>query len=233
MKVSREKTNFFKQSVEYLGFIVTMGGAKTDPEKVRAVQEYSEPKNLYELRSFLGLASYYRCFLKDFTAIARPLKNTSEASEDVILRYPDFRKSFDLTTDASAHGIGAVLSQENRPITMISGALKESEAHYATNERELLAIVWALGKLQKYLYGTRDINIYTDHPPFTFAVSDSNPHAKTTRWKAYIDEHNAKIHYTPGKENHVADALSRQNVNALQNEVVSDAASILSELSVT
>jgi len=93
--------------------------------------------------------------------------------------------------------------------------------------------VWALGKLQHYLYGTRDINIYTDHQPLTFAVSDRNPNPKIKRWKAYIDDHNAKIHYKPGKDNHVADALSRQNINALQNEPQSDAATIHSELSLT
>ena len=73
------------------------------------------------------------------------------ASEDIILMYPDFKQPFDLTTDASMDGIGAVLSQGGKPITMISRTLKQSEAHYATNKRELLAIVWALGKLQNYL----------------------------------------------------------------------------------
>jgi len=73
------------------------------------------------------------------------------ASEDVILRYPDYKKAFDLTTDAPEHGIGAVLSQEGRPITMISRTLKDREVNYATNERELLAIVWALAKLRHYL----------------------------------------------------------------------------------
>lgn len=266
MKVAKEKTNFFKESVEYLGFIVTRGGAKTDPEKVRAIAEYIEPKNLFALRSFLGLASYYRCFVRDFAQIARPLTNMLKgengsvskhmsrkitinfndtqreafdrlrkilASEDVILMYPDFKKTFDLTTDASASGIGAVLSQDGRPITMISRTLKDSEMHYATNERELLAIVWALGKLKQYLYGAKDIVIHTDHQPLTFAVSNKNPNAKIKRWKAFIDEHNAKINYKPGKENFVADALSRQSINALQNEPQSDAATIHSEESLT
>ncbi|KAH8385265.1 hypothetical protein KR009_003447, partial [Drosophila setifemur] len=128
------------------------------------------------LRSFLGLASYYRCFIKDFASIARPLTNLLKgengsvskhmsrkipikfddqqrdafdrlrnifASEDVNLRYPDLKKPFDLTTDASAYGIGAVLSQDKKPIAMISRTLKDCETRYATNERELLAIVWA------------------------------------------------------------------------------------------
>jgi hypothetical protein len=174
MKVSVEKSRFFKESVNFLGFIVTSNGATTDLEKVRAIKEFPEPKTVYEVRSFLGLASYYRCFIKDFAAIARPISGIlkgengtvskhwsrniqvrfSEAqqqafqklcniltSENVMLSYPDYTKPFDLTTDASAYGIGAVLSQEGRPITMISRTLKDSEANYATNERELLAIV--------------------------------------------------------------------------------------------
>jgi len=156
------------------------------------------------------------------------------ASEDVMLSYPDYKKPFDLTTDASAYGIGAVLSQEGRPITMISRTLKGSEANYATNERELLAIVWALVKLRHYLYGVKDINIFTDHQPLTFSVSESNPNAKIKRWKARIDEFNARLFYKPGKENLVADALSRQQLNVLeQEEPESCAATIHSEMSLT
>jgi len=147
----------------------------------------------------------------------------------VILTYPDFKLPFDFTTDASASGIGAVLSQKGRPITMISRTLKDCELNYATNERELLAIVWAIGKLQNYLYGTKEIRIFTDHQPLTFAVSERNTNAKIKRWKAFIEEHNAKVFYKPGKENFVADALSRQNINAKQGEPQSDVATIHSE----
>jgi len=147
--------------------------------------------------------------------------------------YPDFKKLFDLTTDASARGIGAVISQEGRPITMISRTLKQAELNYATNERELLAIVWALGKLQNFLYGSSEFKIFNDHQPPTFAVADKNTNAKIKRWKAYIDQNNAKVFYKPGKENFVADALSRQNLNALQDEPKSDAATVQSEISLT
>lgn len=85
------------------------------------------------------------------------------ASEEVTLRYPDFNKPFHLTTDASSSGLGAVLSQYNKPITMISRSLKDRELNFATNERELLAIVWALQKLKNYRYGVKNLNIYTDH----------------------------------------------------------------------
>lgn len=267
MRVSQEKSKFFKKSVEYLGFTVSRGGIQTSPEKVQAIKSFQIPKTLFGLRSFLGLANYYRCFIKGFADIARPLTDVLKgengkisanqsrkvvieltqkqieafcklrdilASEDVVLRYPDFKKPFDLTTDASGYGIGAVLSQEGRPITLISRALRDNEQNLATNERELLAIVWALKNLRNYLYGVRNLNIFTDHQPLTYAVSDKNPNAKIKRWKAFIDEHNANIIYKPGKENYVADALSRQNVNALDSDSqCSDIATIHSEESLT
>lgn len=145
-RVSKEKSNFFKENVDFLGFIVSRQGTRRSPDKVRAIQEFKQPSTLYELRSLLGLASYYRCFIKGFAQISNILngdngkvnkqlsrsipvefdetqkqafdkiRNTL-ASEEVILHYPDFNLPFDLTTDASTSGIGAVLSQNNRPIT--------------------------------------------------------------------------------------------------------------------
>jgi len=117
---------------------------------------------------------------------------------------------------------------------MISRTLKDREINYATNERELLAIVWALAKLRHYLYAVQHINIFTDHQPLTFAVSESNPNAKIKGWNARIDESGARIHYKLGKENLVADALSRQQLNVIrEQEAELCAATIHSELSLT
>lgn len=240
--------------------MVSREGTRTCPEKVKAIQNFPAPKNIFEVRSFLGLASYYGCFIKDFASIARPISNILKgengkvstfrsknipiafsndqlqafekiksilASESVILHYPDFSQPFDLTTDASSTGICAVLLQNSRPITMISRTLKDAEVNYASNERELFAIVWALDTLRYYLYGKSDINIFTD------PVSDRNPNSKIKRWKARIDETRARVFYKPGKENFVADALSRQNLHALQSSNASDAATVHSELSST
>lgn len=266
MRVSFEKSNFFKSEVEYLGFVVSREGIKTAPSKICAIQNFPEPTTLFALRSFLGLANYYRCFIKDFAKIAKPLTDILRgengkipatrskkiavnldmnqlnafhklqnilSSEDVMLMYPDYKKPFDLTTDASAHGLGAVLSQEGRPLTMISRALSNKELNFATNERELLGIVWALKTLRHYLYGAKALNIFTDHQPLTYAVSDRNPNAKIKRWKAFIDEHNASLYYKPGKENQVADALSRQLIHVLENDNLSDMATVHSEESFT
>lgn len=90
--------------------------------------------------------------------------------EKVELYQPDFGKPFELTTDASNSAIGAVLSQERNPITFISRTLTKTEQNYATNEKELLAVVWALQKLRNYLYGIADLTIYTDHQSLSTSV---------------------------------------------------------------
>lgn len=130
--------------------------------------------------------------------------------ENIELYQPDFTQKFELTTDASNHAIGAVLSQQNHPITFISRTLTKTEEKYATNEKELLAIVWALKTLRHYLYGIASFTIFTDHQPLTSAITEKNSNLKLKRWKAFIEESGAEIKYKPGKENLVADALSRQ-----------------------
>lgn len=246
MRVSAQKSKFFKKEVEYLGFVVSAEGIKTCPSKIKDILNFVQPTTLRSLRSFLGLAGYYRRFIKDYAAIAKPLtkylrgenghvgtkqsKNVRItfdegaisafekiknilASEDTLLLYPDFRKPFDLTTDASSHAIGAVLSQNGRPITMISRTLSSTEESFATNERELLAIVWSFQKLRNYLYGASHINVFTDHQPLAFSMSEKNPNMKLKRWRAFIEEFSPRFFYKPGKENVVADAFSRQQLN--------------------
>lgn len=264
MRISVQKSRFFRTEVSFLGFIVTTEGIKTCPDKVRDIIEFRVPESLKSLRSFLGLSGFYRQFIKDYAKVAKPLtkylqgenghvsakksKNVkiqldAEAlvafdklrkilsSEDVLLSYPNYNRRFELTTDASAVALGAVLSQDGRPITMISRTLSKTESDYATNERELLAILWALKELRHYLYGVSDIHIFTDHQPLTFAMSDKNPNAKMRRWRAFIEEFSPKFFYKPGKENVVADALSRQYIN--NNLEESDADTVHSENSLS
>lgn len=266
MRVSSEKSKFFRKEVEFLGFVVSAQGIKTCPDKVKDIIDYETPKTLRSLRSFLGLSGYYRRFIKDYAQIAKPLTkflrgengNVSSrksknipvhfdedainafkriksilASEDVLLLYPDYSKPFDLTTDASSCALGAVLSQNGRPITMISRTLSTTEENYATNERELLAIVWSLRKLRNYLYGAKRLNIFTDHQPLTFAISEKNPNTKIKRWKAFVEEFSPTFHYKPGRENHVADALSRQHINIMQQTNESESETAHSEESLT
>ena len=253
MRISPEKSKFFKVEVEYLGFIVSREGIKTCPDKVKSILEYQKPQSLRSLRSFLGLSGYYRRFIKDYAAISKPLtkylrgdngkvgKGKSKniniefddealkafeklksilASEDVILKHPDYTQPFELTTDASGVAIGAVLSQGGRPLTMISRTLSQNEETFATNERELLAIVWALNSLRQYLYGVKQLKIFTDHQPLIYSISDKNANKKLKRWRNQIEEYAPTFHYKPGKENVVADALSRQFINQIDSDSI-------------
>lgn len=250
MKVQIDKCEFFKEEVDFLGFTISKNGVTTNPIKVKTIENFPAPKTLRELRSFLGLASYYRRFIRDFAKLAKPLtsllrgengrasKNISKrtkieldkealdafskirrtlASQDVILSYPNFSKEFQLTTDASNYAIGAVLEQDSRPITFISRTLTKTEENYAANEKEMLAIVWALQSLRMYLYGTTKVVIYTDHQPLTFALSAKNNNAKLKRWKSRLEEYNHELRYKPGTSNVVADALSRIPVGTQVN----------------
>lgn len=263
MKVQLDKCEFLREEVEFLGFIISNKGIKTNPKKVEAILNFPRPKTLKELRSFLGISNYYRRFIRDYAKIAKPLtmllrgeagrssKHTSKkipidmgqdaidafnklrtalASEDVMLAYPNFNKEFCLTTDASNYALGAVLSQDNRPIVFLSRTLNRAEEHYATNEKEMLAIVWSLKSLRNYLYGSPKLKIYTDHLPLTYALSCKNSNFKLKRWKAFLEDYNYELQYKPGSTNVVADALSRppqesSQINALTATQHSDESS--------
>lgn len=198
MKVNLDKCEFLKDEVEYLGFIVSSKGVKTNPKKVDAITNFPYPKTLKDLRSFLGMSGFYRRFIRDYAKLAKPLtallrgeegrksKHTSAktlislgpdakeafnkikaslTSSEVMLQYPDYKKDFHLITDASNYALGAVLEQDKKPIIFLSRTLNKAEEHYATNEKEMLAIVWALKALRNYLYGSASVKIYTDHQP--------------------------------------------------------------------
>ncbi|MBN2235990.1 MAG: hypothetical protein JW729_00435, partial [Bacteroidales bacterium] len=136
-------------------------------------------------------------------------KIREKLQESVELFQPDYDKPFDLITDASNVAIGAVLEQNKRPIIFISRTLSESEQRLATNEKELLAVVWALQSLRNYLYGIADVTVFTDHQPLTFSVSEKNPNLKIKRCQAFVEECGVRMKYKPGNQNVVADALSR------------------------
>ncbi|GBP12168.1 Retrovirus-related Pol polyprotein from transposon gypsy [Eumeta japonica] len=242
LKVSDEKSKFFQTEVEYLGHIITHNKIATNPEKVEAIEKYPLPQTLKDLRGFLGMTGYYRKFVQGYAGIAKPLtihlRGDIEAfnklknclKEQVELFQPNFDKPFELTTDASNIAIGAVLSQTKKPIFFLSRTLSKTEENYSTNEKELLAIIWALQKLRNYIYGTTDLTIYTDHQSLTHAISEKNPNPKLKRWKAIIEDFGAKLAYKPGHQNVVADALSRQCINTSSIDTAHSAESSYTEI---
>ena len=178
-----EKCIFCTNHVVFLGFVVSSKGVQVDEEKVRAIQEWPTPKSVTEVRSFHGLASFYRRFVKDFSTLEAPLnevlkKNVGfkwgEKQEEAfnvlkqkltnapILALPNFQKSFEIECDASNVGIGAVLMQEGHPIAYFSEKLSGPTLNYSTYDKELYALVRALKTWQHYLY-PKEFVIHSDH----------------------------------------------------------------------
>lgn len=236
-KIQLDKSEFLKKQVSFLGHIVTAEGIKPNPELISAIKKWPIPKDEKELRGFLGTIGYYRKFVKDLAKIAQPLTAALKKGEKIIhnkefiesfekckqiltcssiLQYPDFEKPFILTTDASNGAIGAVLSQGNigsdRPVAYASRTLQKSERNYSTIEKELLAIVWACKYFKPYLYGKK-FSIYTDHKPLTYMASLNDANSRLVRWKLSLSEFDYDVIYKPGKQNVVADGLSRIQID--------------------
>lgn len=236
LKIQLDKCEFMKRETEFLGHVITDKGVKPNPKKIEAVQKYPIPRTPTQIKAFLGLTGFYRKFIKDYAAIAKPLtaclkkdckiniqdKNYRNAfnklkallTSDPILHYPDFNKEFVLTTDASNYAIGAVLSQGGHPICYASRTLNGAETRYATFEKELLAIVWATKYFRCYLL-YRKFKIQSDHQALKFLDNMKDPNDRVIRWKIRLSEFDYIIEYLKGKYNVVADALSRIEVNQL------------------
>jgi hypothetical protein len=214
-----------------LGHIVTGEGIKADKKKINAVLAMPTPKNIKQLRSFLGLCNYYRKFIKNYTLHCAPLYEllskefswTEEATEvferlklllttTPMLHYPDFKKVFKVSTDASDEGIGGVLSQTNdegeeKVIQYISRTLQPAEQKWSVREKEALAIIFACETFRPYLYGSKFI-IFTDHQSLQWLMKATTP-ARLVRWALRLAEYDFEIKYKKGEENANADALSR------------------------
>lgn len=121
--------------------------------------------------------------------------------------YLDLSIEFHLTTDGSNYAIGAVLSQDDMPITFLSMSLNKTKEACTTNEKEMLAIIWVLTSLRNFLYSSKNVRIFTDHQPLTYALSNRNSNIKMKRWKAIVEEFNHELKYKAGKTNVLADGL--------------------------
>ncbi|GJW80962.1 putative reverse transcriptase domain-containing protein [Tanacetum coccineum] len=224
------KCEFWLEEVHFLGHVVNQGGIHVDPGKIEAVKNWKAPTTPSEIRSFLGLAGYYRRFIANFSKIAKPLTSLTQKNqkyvwgveqeeafqtlknnlcEAPILSLPDGVEDFVVYCDASNQGLGCVLMQRNKVIAYASRQLKIHEKNYTTHDLELGAVVFALKTWRHYLYGTKNV-IYTDYKSLQHIFDPKELNMRQRRWIELFSDYECEIRYHPGKANVVADALSRK-----------------------
>ena len=224
------KCQFWLKEVEFLGHVLSGAGVAVNPNKISDVLNWRTPSNVSEIRSFLGLAGYYRRFIENFSKIAKPMtdllkKNhkytwTDECEESFnelktrlttapILVLPDDAKDFTVYCDACRNGLGVVLMQEGKVIAYMSKQLKTHELNYHTHDLELAAVILALNTWSHHLIGQR-CEVYTDHKSLKYIFTQPGLNLRQRRWLEVIKDYDLGIYYHPGKANVVADALSRK-----------------------
>ena len=239
MTLNLAKCKFAQCQLKVLGHIISANGISIDSSKISDVVNWPFPRTGKDIQSFLGLLNYFRDFIPRFADISYPLdqlrhketidnlwSNECQTAFDTlrhaldcppILCFPDYNKPFFISSDASSFGIGAVIFQTEHPddfksnpkiIKFASRALKKSEKAYIVYKRELLAIVYALKKFESYIYGQKII-IISDHKPLTALCSQENLSELQITWFDVLIRFDYKIIYVPGKQNLIADMLSR------------------------
>ena len=236
----KSKCDLFMHEIEFLGHHVGRDGLRVMQDKVDAVQQWPQPRNASELRSFLGLAGYYRRFVEGFSKQAAPLHELTHTAdrqtyswqpthqaafdrlkrslrEAPVLTLPDPDRQYVVNTDASDFATGAVLQQDFgrglQPIAYLSHKMSDAETRYPTHDKEMLAIVNMLGEWRTYLQGRQPftIRVLTDHNSLQYFMTQQSMSARQSRWLDKLADFDFKIEYIKGPTNVVADALSRRS----------------------
>ena len=218
----------------YLGHQIGHGGVRPEQAKVLAIKQMAQPKKKKDVRAFLGITGYYRCFIRDYATIAQPLTDLTKKgvpeevpwsmpceeafrklkgalTSETVMKNPDFSKPFVLQTDASRTGVGAVLSQEDSPIAYYSRKLLDRERKYSTVEQECLAIVAGIKAFGIYLIG-KPFVLQTDHRALQWLQKSKDGNARLLRWSLLLQPYSFTVEHRKGIQNGNADALSRMTV---------------------
>jgi len=227
------KCEFWLDEVQFLGHVISSRGISVDPSKIETVLKWERPQTVTEVRSFLGLAGYYRRFVEGFSKMVSPLTQLTrkdqpfswtdkcdECFEEMkkrlttapILIIPDTSKMFEVYYDASYQGLGCVLMQEKRPVAYASRQLKVHEKNYPTHDLELAVVVFALKTWRHYLYGSQ-FQVFSDHKSLKYLFDQKELNMRQRRWMEYLKDYDFELLYHPGKANVVADALSRKQMH--------------------
>ncbi|GKV27101.1 hypothetical protein SLEP1_g36308 [Rubroshorea leprosula] len=235
-----KKCSFITTSVTFLGYIITAQGIKMDPSKIDAIVNWPTPTSMHDVRSFHGLASFYRRFIKNFSSIVAPITDSLKGdkfswsgkaqrsfeelkrklTKTSVLALPNFDLMFEVDCDASNVGIGAVLSQEGRPIAFFSEKLNDTKLKYSTYDKEFYAIVRALEHWSHYLF-SKEFILHSDHEALKHLNSQQKISHRHAAWSEFLQAYPFLLKYKSGVQNRVADALSRRHalLTSLQMKV--------------
>eukprot|EP00741_Cyanophora_paradoxa_P010869 tig00020553_g10508.t1 len=237
LRLKPSKCRFGVSEINLLGHLVSAEGIRQDPAKLAVIRDYPAPTDADRLRSFLGLAGYYRRFVEGFARIVQPMQrlllrdaewNWGEAQQasfeklkaalllNLVLKYPDFERPFILSTDASTYALGAILSQLDgstppveRPIGFISRTLAPAERNYSATELECLAVVWAIKYWRHFLLGGPQFTVRTDHHALQWLRTRDETTGRLGRWALLLQSYDFVVEYRAGRNNGGPDACSR------------------------
>lgn len=233
LTLREDKCAFGRSELKFLGYVVNRNGLNVDPEKVSAIVNMPTPNNVKEVRRVLGMMSWYRKFIPNFSSLLAPLTRLTKkkvkfewstecekAFQDAkdalvsapILTCPNFNYPFILQCDASGYGLGAVLSQEiegqEHVICYLSRSLTANERKFTTTERECLSVIWAIEKLRCYLEGAK-FSVITDHHSLLWLNNLKDPQGRLGRWALRLQQFDFDLIHRKGREHVVPDCLSR------------------------